>query len=90
MDSLRAMRNDPVTVQHQKSRIILQYIREKRKEGAKLRAIWLNSKFGDGRPSPAWIIHQLDRLEKNGELNEVREEKSQGYLRRFYDLNYQP
>jgi hypothetical protein len=84
------MKCDPVAVHRQKTVRLLQFIREKGKDGSKLMEIWINLMFGEKRAPPACIISQLNRLEENGELIEVREPKPQGYLRRFYDLNFTP
>ena len=81
---------DPAVQKTRQTVHLLHFIKSKGKEGAKLREIWINLVNGEYRLSPACVINQLDRLKREVEVIEVREHKSQGYLRRFYDLNHAP
>ncbi len=84
------MNIDPVAIHSQKTRRLLQFIKEKGKDGAKLREIWVNLTDGEERLPPACIINEIDRLKTDGKVVEVKEYKSQGYLRRFYDASFIP
>jgi len=81
---------DPVAQKPRQTVQLLQFIKSKGKKGAKLREIWINLENGENRLPPACVISQLDMLKREGELIEVRENKPQGYMRRFYDPNHAP
>ena len=78
------MNNVQIIERHIVDKQLLQFIKEKGKEGEKLREVWINLGQDEDRAPPACIISQIDRLIRRGDLVEVREHKSQGYMRRFF------